>query len=245
VKGEVMNLQQINQTNYSNYNDSVSNIYDTSSKSNHKNNLTTKTITVDQNINFSSKDNISAMASDLKPSMDRISSLQTIDQSLTTQQVSLDSIAQAIEDFQNNQISSTQAQDIIKSSIQQYNLNNESVEVNTQKLQHRPDISTTYFDGKIGAVPKDIDILSNEMQQKSATVTKNRQKVDGAIKEASKEAYDMIQSEHIKNKNYMQNNINFANESKNFTQENIKSSNSSFSYTQTNTSVSSVARLLS
>ena len=178
--------------------------------------------------------------------VNNISATSSITSMLQNQVKSIDNIQDKISNITNDTAAKDSIQPDVAQFISKFNSSTGTVNEMIDRLSDLEGNSTTYFDGSAGAIPLDIDMLSNSMATKRSELSSTLDKVQ-EVNEMFKElAQNVISTEVQKTQEASPfKEINFGKESADFTTSNISNIAGSVASSQANAMQVQSIKLLS
>ncbi len=238
-----MELQQLNNTTISGINSANISHTQKTNSSEAIDKLDNVTVEVD----FNDKNNIrSELANNVSKYINTISTASSVTSILKNQIQVMDDIGDKISTPINRISSQDDLQTDVAHLISKFNNSTGIVNEKIDKLSDLEGDSTTYFDGTAGAIPLNVDMLTNSMATKRDELLGTLNKVQEVNAVFKAMARDTINSEIQKSQDTSPfKEINFGKESANFNSTNMSNLVGSVASSQANAIPSQNIRLLS
>ncbi len=187
----------------------------------------------------------SDLSNHIKSMMDNVSSSSVLTSMIKDQIQVVANISTATSNLQNKNLTQNEVQPQIAEFISRFNTSTQNVNHNMNTLEDLDGDSTTYFDGKAGAIPLDVDLLNTEAGIKSIELNSTLNKVQELNNSYKVSIKSMIDQEtQVVNNESPFKNMDFGKESADFSSTNITNISGSIVSTQANAAQAQIIRLL-
>ena len=199
------------------------------------------------NINFDASSLLkrSNLSQEIASSVKEISSVDSLSSMLQNQAALIDNIDSSISSFLDGSSTQNETQPTVAEFISKYNSNITPINEIVAKLEDLEGDSITYFDGKAGAIPLNVDLIDTESDNKRVELAKtlvsiselNTMYEDKAKGVIGKEAQSSTEASPFKA-------MDFGKESADFSSSNISAISGSIVVSQANASQVQATKLL-